>query len=103
MHEQTTIDIHEEEVPKLLYTLFCCKPVGSLNYSGGDVSQFGIWVLFFTKKLKQVHPKNKRICTEYAQSARLAGHVSEISRCAAKDPWFAGQNVWRSSKSFRVL
>ena len=28
MHfEQTTIAIHEEEVPKLVYTLFWCKPV----------------------------------------------------------------------------
>ena len=27
MHEQTTIDIHEGEVPKLVYTLFCCKQV----------------------------------------------------------------------------
>ncbi len=27
MHEQTTIGIHKEEVPKLVYTLFCCKPV----------------------------------------------------------------------------
>ncbi len=27
MHKQTTIAIHEEEVPKLVYTLFCCKPV----------------------------------------------------------------------------
>ncbi len=27
MHEQTTIGIHEEEVPKLVYTLFWCKPV----------------------------------------------------------------------------
>ncbi len=27
MHEQTTIGIHEEEEPKLVYTLFCCKPV----------------------------------------------------------------------------
>ncbi len=27
MHEQTTIGIHEEEVPKLVYILFWCKPV----------------------------------------------------------------------------
>ncbi len=29
MHEHTTIGIHDEEVhvPKLVYTLFCCKPV----------------------------------------------------------------------------
>ncbi len=27
MHEQTTIGIHEEEVPKLVYTLFLCNPV----------------------------------------------------------------------------
>ena len=27
MHEQTTIGIHEEEVPKLVYTLFWCRPV----------------------------------------------------------------------------
>ncbi len=27
MHEQTTIGIHEEEVPKLVYTHFWCKPV----------------------------------------------------------------------------
>ncbi len=27
MHEQTTISIHEEEEPKLVYTRFCCKPV----------------------------------------------------------------------------
>ncbi len=27
MHEQTTIGVHEEEVAKLVYTLFCCKPV----------------------------------------------------------------------------
>ena len=31
MHEQTTIGIHEKEVPKLVYTLFCCKPVISLG------------------------------------------------------------------------
>ncbi len=31
MHEQTTIGIHEEEVPKLVNTLFCCKPVIHLN------------------------------------------------------------------------
>ncbi len=28
MHEQTTIDIHEEEVPKLVYPLWWGKPVG---------------------------------------------------------------------------
>ncbi len=27
MHEQTTIGIHEEEVPKLVYAHFWCKPV----------------------------------------------------------------------------
>ncbi len=27
MHELTTIGIHKEEVPKLVYTLFWCKPV----------------------------------------------------------------------------
>ena len=27
MHEQTTIGIHEEEVSKLVYTLFFCKAV----------------------------------------------------------------------------
>ena len=27
----------------------------------------------------------------------------EISKCPAKDQWFAGQNVRRSSKSFNVL
>ncbi len=27
MHEQITIGFHEEEVSKLMYTLFCCKPV----------------------------------------------------------------------------
>ena len=27
MHKQTTIGIHKEDVPKLVYTLFCCKPV----------------------------------------------------------------------------
>ena len=27
MHELTTIGIHEEEVPKLVDTLFWCKPV----------------------------------------------------------------------------
>ncbi len=26
MHEETTTSIHEEEVPKLMYTLFWCKP-----------------------------------------------------------------------------
>ncbi len=26
-HEQTTIGIHKVEVPKRMYTLFCCKPV----------------------------------------------------------------------------
>ena len=27
MHENTTIGIHKQEVPKLVYTLFWCKPV----------------------------------------------------------------------------
>ena len=27
MHEPTTIGIYEEEVPKLVYTIFWCKPV----------------------------------------------------------------------------
>ena len=27
MNEQTTISIHKEIVPKLVYTIFCCKPV----------------------------------------------------------------------------
>ena len=27
MHEQTTKGIHEEEVPKLMYTISWCKPV----------------------------------------------------------------------------
>ena len=27
MHEQTTIGIHRELVPKLMYTLFYCNPV----------------------------------------------------------------------------
>ncbi len=27
MHELTTIGIHKEEVPKLVYTIFWCKPM----------------------------------------------------------------------------
>ena len=30
IHQQTTIDIHEDRVPKLVYTLFWCKPVNPL-------------------------------------------------------------------------
>ena len=30
MHEQTTIGIHEQEVPKLMYTSLWCKPVECL-------------------------------------------------------------------------
>ena len=33
MHEHAPKGIHEEEVPKLLYTLFWCKPVCWLNVS----------------------------------------------------------------------
>ncbi len=35
----------------------------------------------------------------------FTGHEmsGKISKCPVRDPWFAGQNVWRSSKWFRVL
>ena len=42
MHEKTTIGIHREKVPKLVYTLFWCKPVVWLGsescYEGGLVN-----------------------------------------------------------------
>ncbi len=52
MHEQTTIGIHEEEVPKLVYTLFWCKPVNlmSIARKEGILGQY-IFFLYYLSLL----------------------------------------------------
>ncbi len=55
------------------------------------------------EEIKQnVRPRNSILCLNFKNVLRRFSFSPDL-KCPAKDPWFAGRNVQRNSKSFRVL